>query len=108
MKKALITGSNGLIGSESVSFFCDRGFMAIGLDNNMRKTFFGDDACTDWNRSHLLHKYPGKYLHYNIDIRDHRSIRGVFEEHGGDIEVIIHAAAQPSHDWAATDPITDF
>ena len=108
MKIVLITGSAGLIGSESVGFFCERGFKAVGLDNNMRQTFFGKEASTEWNRIHLLEKYPDQYIHYDMDIRDHGAVKRVFEKYGKDIELIIHTAAQPSHDWAAGDPYTDF
>lgn len=108
MGTVLITGSNGLIGSESVAFFCEHGFTVLGIDNNMRKIFFGEDACTDWNRRRLLQRYSRKYSHYHVDIRDDRAVKSIFDEHGRDIDLIIHAAAQPSHDWAASDPVTDF
>lgn len=108
MNTVLITGSAGLIGSESVSFFCERGFKAVGLDNDMRKTFFGEEASTKWNRHRLLEKYPEQYIHHDVDIRDTKAIERVFDEYGKDIDLIIHAAAQPSHDWAAGDPYTDF
>lgn len=108
MKTVLITGSNGLIGSESVAFFCDRGFHAVGLDNDMRKTFFGEEASTEWNRHRLLQKYPQTYTHYDIDIRDNDAVKQIFTKHAADIDLIIHTAAQPSHDWAASDPFTDF
>jgi CDP-paratose 2-epimerase len=108
MKIVLITGSAGLIGSESVSFFCERGFRAVGLDNNMRQTFFGEEASTAWNRDRLIEKYPDQYIHHNVDIRDHDAVKRVFTDYGKDIDLIIHTAAQPSHDWAANDPYTDF
>ena len=108
MKIVLVTGSAGLIGSESVSFFCERGFTVVGIDNNMRQAFFGQDASTDWTRDRLLREYPKHYTHINLDIRDQPAIERIFEEYGQDIGLIIHAAAQPSHDWAATDPYTDF
>jgi CDP-paratose 2-epimerase len=108
MKIVLITGSAGLIGSEAVGFFCDRGFIAVGLDNNMRKTFFGEEASTEWNRDRLLMNYPGRYIHHDVDIRHDDGVRRVFEEYGTDIDLVIHTAAQPSHDWAARDPYTDF
>lgn len=108
MRTVLITGSAGLIGSEAVSFFCDRGFRTLGLDNNMRRIFFGEEASTEWNRQRLLDKYPGKYAHYDVDIRDNAAVERVFGEHSKDIDLIIHTAAQPSHDWAAGDPFTDF
>ncbi len=108
MKTVLITGSAGLIGSESVSFFCDRGFKTVGVDNNMRQTYFGKEASTEWNRNRLLEKYPDQYIHYDVDIRDQDAVKRVFQEYGKGIDLIIHAAAQPSHDWAASDPLTDF
>lgn len=108
MATVLITGSAGLIGSESVRFFCERGYKVVGIDNNMRRIFFGDDASTEWNRDCLLRDHGDRYAHYDLDIRDERGIRGIFEKYGQDIDLIIHAAAQPSHDWAANDPYTDF
>ncbi len=107
-KTVLVTGSSGLIGSESVSFFCDRGFTVVGIDNNMRAAFFGEEASTDWNRDRLVHDYEGEYTHFNVDIRDEEAVGRIFESYGKDIGLIIHAAAQPSHDWAATEPYTDF
>jgi CDP-paratose 2-epimerase len=108
MKIVLITGSAGLIGSEAVGFFCDRGFKAVGLDNNLRKTFFGEEASTEWNRDRLLEKYPDRYIHHDVDIRGDDAVARIFAEYGKDIDLIIHTAAQPSHDWAARDPYTDF
>jgi CDP-paratose 2-epimerase len=108
MNIILVTGSAGLIGSESVRFFCERGFTVVGIDNNLRKIFFGEDASTDWNRDRLLRDYREKYIHYTVDIRDHKDITKIFKTYGKDIRLIIHAAAQPSHDWAARDPYTDF
>ncbi|BAY92055.1 MULTISPECIES: NAD-dependent epimerase/dehydratase family protein [unclassified Tolypothrix] len=108
MKIVLVTGSAGLIGSESVRFFCDRGFTVVGIDNNMRQVFFGKDASTEWNRDCLLQDYGDRYIHHNIDIRNHEAISQIFHTYGQDISLIIHTAAQPSHDWAANDPYTDF
>ncbi|MBD2305287.1 NAD-dependent epimerase/dehydratase family protein [Chroococcidiopsis sp. FACHB-1243] len=104
----LVTGSAGLIGSESVRFFCDRGYTVVGIDNNMRQTFFGENASTKWNRDLLLEKYEERYIHHNIDIRDREGVTQLFQQYGTDISLIIHTAAQPSHDWAARDPYTDF
>lgn len=106
MKKALITGSAGLIGSESVKFFIEKGYQIIGVDNNMRRYFFGEEASTAWSNKLLKDKYKNKYIFYNIDIRDQKKIAKLFKDHKFDL--IIHAAAQPSHDWAAKEPITDF
>jgi len=104
----LVTGSAGLIGSESVRFFCERGYTVVGIDNNMRQVFFGENASTKWNRDLLLEKYEEKYIHHNIDIRDREAVAKLFQHYGKDISLIIHTAAQPSHDWAARDPYTDF
>jgi CDP-paratose 2-epimerase len=107
MKVALITGSAGLIGSESVEFFHDKFDLIVGVDNNMRQEFFGKDASTDWNRERLLREFP-KYKHYSADIRDDDAIGRIYAQYGNDIKLVIHTAAQPSHDWAAKDPYKDF
>jgi len=107
MPIALITGSAGLIGSESARFFAEKGFQVVGIDNDMRKFFFGEEGSTAWNRLKLQEEIPG-HIHYDLDIRDRKGIAKVFNEYGTDIRAIIHTAAQPSHDWAAKDPITDF
>ncbi|MGJ3245361.1 MAG: NAD-dependent epimerase/dehydratase family protein [Elainellaceae cyanobacterium] len=108
MSTVVITGSAGLIGSEAVRFFADRGFTIVGIDNDMRAFFFGDSASTSWNRNLLNDKYGDRYQHHAIDIRDRPSIENLFNEYGSDISLIIHTAAQPSHDWAARDPHVDF
>lgn len=108
MSIVMVTGSAGLVGSESVRFFCDRGFTVIGIDNNMRQTFFGKEASTEWNRDVLIETYGDRYRHYDADIRDHSSIEAIFKTYSSDIGLIIHTAAQPSHDWAAKDPYMDF
>jgi len=105
MKNALITGSGGLIGSEAVRFYIDKGFNVYGIDNNMRSYFFGDKSSVDWNIEKLKNTYPN-YFHHNIDIRNKDNINKLFNEINFDL--IIHAAAQPSHDWAANEPHTDF
>jgi CDP-paratose 2-epimerase len=104
--RVLVTGSAGLIGSEAVKFFAEKGFDVVGIDNNMRSYFFGDEASTDWNRQKLEELLKDKYTHYKADIRDNDAIGDVFKKHKFD--VIIHTAAQPSHDWAAREPMTDF
>ncbi len=104
--RALVTGSAGLIGSEAVKFFAEKGFDIVGIDNNMRSYFFGDEASTDWNRKKLEALLKDKYTHYTADIRDNDAIAAIFKKHKFD--VIIHTAAQPSHDWAAREPMTDF
>jgi len=106
MKKALITGSAGLIGSQATRFFIEQGFIVVGIDNNMREYFFGKEASTKWNRKKLEEDFKDKYIHEDIDIRNNEDIEKVFKEH--DFDLIIHTAAQPSHDWAAKEPFTDF
>lgn len=101
----LVTGSSGLVGSESVKFFCERGFDVVGIDNNMRAIFFGPEASTVSNQRSLTKQYP-QYTHIYCDIRNTKKIETVFKKFRFDC--IIHAAAQPSHDWAASDPAADF
>lgn len=101
-----MTGSAGLIGSESVLFLINKGYTIIGLDNNMRKYFFGPEASTEWNNKLLKKQHGKKYVHYKIDIRDEKKIKSIFKKYPFDL--IIHTAAQPSHDWAAKEPLTDF
>lgn len=108
MPTALITGSAGLIGSESVHFFARLGFNIIGIDNNLRAYFFGESASTVWNRDLLKDKYGDRYQHFDLDIRDREGIERIFQQYSSDISLIIHTAAQPSHDWAANDPHMDF
>lgn len=107
MKYALITGSAGLIGSQSVDFFHNKGYHIIGIDNNMRSYFFGENASTEPTKSALVEKYKN-YIHYDYDIRNYSDIEKIFKQYGNDIKIVIHTAAQPSHDWAAKEPITDF
>jgi len=105
MKRVLVTGAGGLIGSESVKFFSQKGFSITGIDNDMRKYFFGKEASTDWNVSRLKNRIPS-YHHISIDIRDKEKVEEIFQNNQFDI--VIHCAAQPSHDWAAREPYTDF
>ena len=107
MKVCLITGSAGLIGSEAVDFFADKFDVIVGIDNDMRQYFFGSEASTSWNVKYLIESHPN-YRHVNQDIRDQSELRKIFEEYGTDIALIVHTAAQPSHDWAAKEPFTDF
>lgn len=107
MKIAIITGSAGLIGSESVAFFADKMDLVVGIDNNQRAYFFGDNASTEWNRNRLETTIPN-YKHYSADIRDYSALEKIFKEYSADIKLVIHTAAQPSHDWAAKEPLTDF
>lgn len=108
MSVVIITGSAGLIGSEATNYFAKKGFDIIGIDNDMRRVFFGDDASTTWNRKRLEESIGSKYIHKSIDIRDTEGIYQLFAEYAQDIALIIHTAAQPSHDWAAKDPQMDF
>jgi CDP-paratose 2-epimerase len=107
MSVAVITGSSGLVGSEAVRYFASKGMEVIGIDNGMRARFFGESASTHWMEERLKSEVNG-FRHYNTDIRNAEQIGRVFEKYGSEVELVIHAAAQPSHDWAASDPITDF
>lgn len=108
MKIALITGSCGLVGSESVEFFIKKKFTVIGIDNDLRKFFFGKEASTKWVKSFLEKKYNKNYIHFNSDISRVADIEKIFRKYKNKIKVIIHSAAQPSHDWAASNPELDF
>lgn len=108
MGTVLVTGSAGLIGSEAVRFFAKLGFDVVGIDNDMRSRFFGPGASTTWNRKLLQEQLNGRYRHHDLDIRDRQDIEELFREYSSDIRLIVHTAAQPSHDWAARDPHTDF
>ena len=104
---ALITGSAGLIGSEAARHFAGRGLDVVGIDNDMRKVFFGEEASTAWNTERLRDELGRRYRHHDIDVRDRETVLSLFETLGREIVLVIHAAAQPSHDWAARDPFTD-
>lgn len=105
MKNCLITGSSGLIGSTAVNLLCKDGWQVVGIDNNMRGYFFGKDGSTESISTELTSRWQN-YTHYSIDIRDEQALENIFKEHVFDL--IIHAAAQPSHDWAVNEPKTDF
>jgi CDP-paratose 2-epimerase len=107
MSVALVTGSAGLIGSETVRFFAERGLDVVGIDNDMRSVFFGEDASTRATQKNLEESVVG-YRHVDADIRDEDAMNRVFREFERDIAVIVHAAGQPSHDWAASDPMVDY
>ena len=107
MNIALITGSAGLIGSESVAFFSDKFDLIIGIDNNLRQYFFGQEASTEWNKNRIETDFSN-YKHHNIDIRNYSKLEKLFKKYSADIKLIVHTAAQPSHDWAAKEPLTDF
>src|SRR4051794_9669649 len=108
MPIAIVTGSGGLIGSESVSYFVEQGFDVIGLDNDMRAYFFGKEASTEPTSSRLTRQHGEAFLQTSIDIRDQPAVDRLFSQHGQRIELVVHTAAQPSHDWAAREPHTDF
>ena len=105
---AVITGSAGLIGSEATTHFVEQGMDVVGIDNDMRRQFFGDEASTRWNRESLEGRLGERYRHVEIDIRDRDAIERLFGDYGSEIELVVHTAAQPSHDWAAREPHTDF
>lgn len=107
MSVALVTGAAGLVGSEAVRFFASKGLDVIGIDNDMRRYFFGVDASTEWNKNKLLDEVQN-YEHVNIDIRNKDELSAIFKRYGENIKLVLHAAAQPSHDWAANEPLTDF
>ena len=107
MSVALITGSGGLIGAEAVLHFAERGLEVHGIDNDMRAYFFGEGASTAWRIKDLKARCRG-YRHHAIDIRDASALDALIADLGGDLDCVIHAAAQPSHDWAAREPFTDF
>jgi len=108
MSVVIITGSAGLIGSEAARFFGGAGYLVVGIDNDMRSLFFGAEASTDWNRRRLESELGQRYRHQNTDIRDREAVNRLFSRYEGDIACVVHTAAQPSHDWAARDPQTDF
>lgn len=107
MRTFIVTGSAGLIGSETVKRFARDGARVVGIDNDMRAQFFGAEASTRKTREDLI-KNVKFYEHEDIDIRDRTRVEELFKKHGSAIEAIIHTASQPSHDWAARDPHTDF
>ena len=107
MSIALITGSCGLVGSESVDFFSNKGFEIIGIDNNLRQHFFGKDASVIWQKKKLTKTYK-KYKHFNTDIRNYNGLKKIFKKFKKNIKIIIHCAAQPSHDYGKKFPVVDF
>jgi CDP-paratose 2-epimerase len=105
---AIVTGSGGLIGSESVKHFVETGYDVVGIENDMRASFFGPEASTRRTSEGLVDAYGDDFRWVELDIRDAGGVMRVFAEHARDLELIVHTAAQPSHDWAASDPQTDF
>jgi CDP-paratose 2-epimerase len=108
MPTLIVTGSGGLIGSESVIHFAQRGWDVVGIDNDMRARFFGPEASTTRMTETLARRFPTEFRAENADIRDSAAVERIFAREGSRIGLVIHAAAQPSHDWAASDPQTDF
>jgi CDP-paratose 2-epimerase len=108
MPTAIVTGSGGLIGSESVRHFIERGYDVIGLENDMRSRFFGPTASTRRTTQRLVDRYAPQFRWLDADIRDRSTVARVFAESAKRLELVIHTAAQPSHDWAASDPHVDF
>tara|TARA_B100000945_G_scaffold316930_1_gene318779 strand:+ start:105 stop:1151 length:1047 start_codon:yes stop_codon:yes gene_type:complete len=107
MALVLITGSCGLVGSESSAFFSNKGFEILGIDNNSRKSFFGKDGDINWVKNKLKRNIK-RYNHLNLDIRNYEGLEKIFKRYRKEIKLIIHSAAQPSHDWAKTNIIEDF
>jgi CDP-paratose 2-epimerase len=108
MSIAIITGSAGLVGSEASRHFAEQGLEVIGIDNDMRRRFFGAEASTRQQRTQLERELGARYEHIDGDIRDRGSLEGLFRRFGDEIALVVHTAAQPSHDWAAREPHTDF
>ena len=107
MSIVIITGSTGLVGSEAVNFFSDKGFDVVGIDNNLRKFFFGKDGSTIWVKNKLL-KRNKNFKNLNLDVRNYKKLKKIFKKYSSNISLIIHCAAQPSHDYGKENPIIDF
>jgi CDP-paratose 2-epimerase len=107
MAVAVVTGSGGLIGSESVVHLVDQGFDVVGIENDMRAEFFGPSASTRTVTERLARSYP-EFQSLELDVRDAAGVDRLFARHGSAIELVVHTAAQPSHDWAASAPHVDF
>jgi CDP-paratose 2-epimerase len=107
MDIAVVTGSAGLVGSAAVRLLSRNGFQVAGIDNDMRAFFFGAEASTAWKRRELESTIPG-YTHHAVDVRDRDALDRIFSTYGRDVRCVVHTAGQPSHDWAAREPETDF
>jgi CDP-paratose 2-epimerase len=107
MRTIIVTGSAGLIGSETVKRFAQDGARVVGIDNDMRREFFGPEASTGKTREQLVATVRN-YQHHDVDIRDAGAVMQLFKQQGSNIAAVVHTAAQPSHDWAARDPQVDF
>ncbi len=108
MSVVVVSGSGGLIGSEAATKFASLGYHVVGIDNDMRKVFFGEDGSTAWNVRRLVAELGSTYEHHHCDIRDRDAVNSIFAKFGSAVSAVIHTAAQPSHDWAAREPFTDF
>lgn len=107
MHTVIITGAGGLIGGTAARYYCEHADRVIGIDNDMRSVFFGQEASTRWNVDQVRQAHPN-YIHKDVDIRDRTAVERIFKEYGTDIDLIVHTAAQPSHDKAAQIPFLDF
>ena len=107
MTVAVVTGSSGLVGAEAARFLEHQGFHVVGIDNDMRGYFFGANGSTEWSRR-ANQQSLRNYTDVDLDIRNLDGLRTIFQRYGAQIRLIVHAAAQPSHDWAAREPLLDF
>ena len=107
MSVVIITGSTGLVGSETVKFFSEKGFDVVGIDNNLRKFFFGSDGSTTWVKNKLLKNYKN-FKNFDVDIRNANRLNKIFKKYKKNISLIVHCAAQPSHDYGKNFPVIDF
>ena len=103
----IITCSNGLIGGDAVEYYSSKFDYVIGIDNNLREYFFGSEGSTEWRKKMLESNFQN-YIHYNMDVRNYNDLDKIYQKYNSDIKLIIHTASQPSHDWAAQEPLTDF
>ncbi|WP_144122448.1 NAD-dependent epimerase/dehydratase family protein [Catellatospora sichuanensis] len=109
MSIAIVTGSAGLVGSETARALAAAGMDVVGVDNDMRAVFFGADASTKTNRDRLIAELGHRYTHHDTDIRDRPALEALFRRYGRDIAVVVHAAAQPGHaQWSTGDPVEEF
>lgn len=107
MQTVIVTGSAGLVGAEAARFYLQQGYRVVGIDNDLRARFFGAEASTRWQRDVLKDQFSN-YVHCDEDIRSPEAMERIFKTYSSDIRLVIHTAAQPSHDWAASDPFMDF
>ena len=102
----IVTGSTGLIGSATCEYYLNKRINVLGIDNDLRSYFFGKEGSNKWKEKKL--KKNKNYKHLSVDIRNKNKIFEIFKKYKKKIKAIVHAAAQPSHDWAAKEPFTDF